>query len=369
MSKEAFRASAPPILLDAFENYIRGIIATSNQEKITRFREAARINPNYTDALLLLGKTYFSDRQYDQAIPWLERLSRNEAAGREASFFLALAAYYQADFFKAQSALNFLVSQMPLLEVYNNLGVVVARRGESRALEYLQKAVDGDPNDPDYYFNLGGAYFRAGDFSNPTRQLREAVALKPSDYDAKALLDAAEAAAKGHSNVAAGAKVPMERMKRNYDESSFRQLALEIQATAEERLSKKDPRTHAQYHVAHGQELLRQGLVLESENEFREAVSLDPQSAEAHSGLARVLEAKQDNAGARAEAASALHLKPSAKPLLVLGGLDLRENRAEAAADSVNRALQMEPSNGSALALKRAIAAKLAEKAQPLPNR
>jgi uncharacterized protein HemY len=53
---------------------------------------------------------------------------------------------------------------------------------------------------------------------------------------------------------------------------------------------------------------------------------------------------------------------------LVLARLDLSDNKMETAAESVNRALQLEPSNGSALALKRAIAAKLAEKAPPLPN-
>ena len=41
----------------------------------------------------------------------------------------------------------------------------------------------------------------------------------------------------------------------------------------------------------------------------------------------------------------------------------------EAAAEDVNRALQLEPSNASALGLKRAVAAKLAEKAEPLPKR
>lgn len=370
ISKEGFKTLAPPIRLDAFENYMRAVIANSPEEKVRRLREALRTTPSYTEALLLLGKTYYSDRQYDQAIPWLERVPRSEPAGREASFLLALSAYYQGDFARAENALNFLVSQMPLLEVYNNLGVVTARRGGARALEYLQKAVDGDPNDPDYRFNLGAAYYRAGNIADASRQLHEALTLKPSDSDAKALLDTviADSSAKVHGTFPTGAKVPFERMKRNYDENSFRQLALEIQGAAEERLSKKDPHTHAQYHVSRGQELLRQGFVLESESEFREAVALDGRSAEAHSGLARVLEAQQDSAGARTEAAAALRLKPFAEPLLVLARLDLRENKADDASKSVDRALQMEPSNGSALALKRSIAAKLAEKAQPLPN-
>ena len=106
----------------------------------------------------------------------------------------------------------------------------------------------------------------------------------------------------------------------------------------------------------------------EAEAEFREAVSLDTSNAEAHSGLARVLESRQDLPGARSEASAALRLRQFAEPLLVLARLDLRDNRTDSASQSVDRALQLEPANGSALALKRAIAAKLAEKAQPLPN-
>jgi Flp pilus assembly protein TadD len=108
--------------------------------------------------------------------------------------------------------------------------------------------------------------------------------------------------------------------------------------------------------------------VSEAENEFREAISLDANNADAHAGLARALESKPDHIAARAEANTALRLRPFAEPLLVLARLDLSDNKMETAAESVNRALQLEPSNGSALALKRAIAAKLAEKAPPLPN-
>jgi len=224
--------------------------------------------------------------------------------------------------------------------------------------------------DADYRFNLAVACYRAGDIAAATGHLREALALKPGDSDAKSLLDSIAAehlpGCRMHGNAGAEARIPPDRMKRNYDESLFRQLALEIQAAAKQRFAGKDPHTHARYHVTHAQELFGQGFLQESENEFREALSLDNKNAEANSGPARVLEAKRDATGARAAAAAALRLRPLAD--LVIGRLDLRENKAEAAAESVNRALRIEPSNGSALALKRAIAAKLAEKAQPLPN-
>jgi predicted Zn-dependent protease len=52
----------------------------------------------------------------------------------------------------------------------------------------------------------------------------------------------------------------------------------------------------------------------------------------------------------------------------VLARLDLSENKVEAASQGVDRVLQLDPANGPAVALKRAIAAKLAQKAQPLLN-
>jgi tetratricopeptide (TPR) repeat protein/TolB-like protein len=371
VSHDAFKAAAPPIRLDAFENYIRGILGTMPQDKIRRFREAVRLSPNYTAALLQLGKSYYSEHQYEQAIATLEKIPSGDSIAREASFYLGLAAYYHGDLAKSQNAFRALASQLPLMEVYNNLGVVSARRGDKGALEYFQKAVQTDPNDPDYRFNLAVSYFRAADQPNAARQVREALNLRPNDSEAKSFLDLVTGlptirAAQTLPSPRPG--IPLERIKRNYDESSFRQLVLEIEAEAETRLAKTDRRTHARFHVTRGHELLGQGFVTEAENEFREAISLDPNNADAHAGLARALESKPDPIAARAEANTALRLRPFAEPLLVLARLDLSDNKMETAAESVNRALQLEPLNGSALALKRAIAAKLAEKAPPLPN-
>jgi Flp pilus assembly protein TadD len=57
-----------------------------------------------------------------------------------------------------------------------------------------------------------------------------------------------------------------------------------------------------------------------------------------------------------------------AEPLLVLARLDLRDNNLESASAHLDSALRLEPMNGQAQSLKRSVAAKLAEKAQPLPS-
>jgi len=224
--------------------------------------------------------------------------------------------------------------------------------------------VQADSRDPDYNFNLAVALAQTGDRDDAIHFLKEYLLVRPEDIDAHALLSVISESSKAPNP----AKLPVEHMKSNYDENSFRQLFLGVQSAAEERLAKTDPVTHAQFHVSRGQELLAQGFVAEAQKEFREAAALDPASAEAHAGLARTLEFTNEVVAARAEAEAALHIKVFIDPLLLLARLDLRDNKADAAAQSIDRALQLDPANASALTLKRAVAAKLAEKAQPLPN-
>jgi tetratricopeptide (TPR) repeat protein len=365
LDKQAFTSSAQPVRLDALENYVRGIIATTSADQVQHFREAIRLNPSYNEAWLRLGETYFADHQYDPAISAFAQVSPTDARAREANFYLGLSAYYLGDFSRAQSALSFVAARLPLTEVYNNLGVVNGRLGNKRdAVAYFEKAVQADSRDPDYNFNLAVALYQNGDRQDAIHFMKEYLTLQSEDNDAYIFINAVSDASK----VTAQAKTPLERIKPNYDENSFRQLFLGIQAAAEERLAKTDPVSHAQFHVTRGQELLGQGFAAEAQREFREASSLDPANAEAHAGLARTLEAENDVPGARAEAEAALHLKVFVDPLLLLARLDLRDNRADAAAQSVDRALQLDPANPSALTLKQAVAAKLAQKAQPLPN-
>jgi tetratricopeptide (TPR) repeat protein/TolB-like protein len=365
LDRQTFTSTAPPVRLDAFENYIRGILAGTSADKIRYFREAVRFNPAYNEAWLRLGRTYFDDRQYDPAVSAFAQVSPSDPGARESNFYLGLSAYYLGDFSRAESAFNFVAVRLPLPEVYNNLGVATARLSERKqAAALFLKAVEADSNDPDYHFNLAVVLSQTGDRQDAIRHLRECLNLRPEDAEAHSLLDALSDGSKPNTQ----ARAPLERIKPNYDENSFRQLFLGIQAAAEERLAKTDPVSHAQFHVSRGQELLAQGFAAEAQKEFREALTLDPANPEAHAGLARTLEADNDIAGARAEAEAALHLKVFIDPLLLLARLDLRDNRADAAAQSVDRALQLDPANALALSLKRAVAAKLAQKAQPLPN-
>jgi tetratricopeptide (TPR) repeat protein len=356
-SKSEFQAQFSPIRLDALENYIRGVLASNQQERIKRFKEAIRLEPKHTLAMLQLGKTYYGGREYEPAVNWFSKIPAEDRSANEAQFYLGLAAIYSGQLDRAEAAFRFLAARLPLTEVYNNLGVVAARRGEKHARTYFEKSIQTDPNDPDYHFNLAVELNREGDSATAMRELRESLTFRP-DAEAKSFLDALSSGTKPLENL------PQLRIKRNYDESSFRQLATEIENNNELKLQKASPEIHAAFHAQRGQQLLDQGLVSEAEREFRQAVILDPTNAEAHSGLARVLESSQDGRGARNEARVSIRLKPTADAYLVLARLDLAENNLTAAEQDVAHALVIDPANPAATTLKQDIATALSRKPQ-----
>ena len=371
LTREQFMKASAPIRIDAFEAYIRGILATDHQQKVRYFREAVKLNPSYTLAMLQLGKTYYDNHEYEAAASWFARVPKDDPVAGQASFLLGMSEYYRGNFEKAFSAFNYLATRLPLSEVYNNLGVVDARRGKrAAAVEYFSKALKADPNDADYQFNLAVALFKNGDNSGAARQLRDELQRRPSDGEAKSLLDlisrgvtapatpGAPSATSSALLPAAQPRIPSERIKRNYDETSYRQLEMEIHNLAEARLAKTDRPTHAAYHVEQGKELVAKNMPEQAESEFREAISLDYGNPIAHAQLAIILEKKGDAANAWSEAQTSVRLQPNVDALLVLARLDLKNNQVQSAASEVDRALVLEPANASALALKRDIAAK-----------
>ena len=371
ISRKEYLASLSTVRLDAFENYIRGSIAGDLADKVKHFKEAIRLNPAYYDAMLRLGRAYYDAHDYDAAAVWLGRVPRSESMASEANFYLGLASYYAGNYERAEDAFRFVSTKVPLLEVYNDLGVVIARRGGKGALELFQRVAQADTRDPDYRFNLAVSLYRNGNNAAATRQLKEALQLRPQDSEAQALLTRISSGAPYSATSPADSisRPPLERVKSNYDESSYRQLALEIQNAQERRYSGMTPEQHAAAHIANGNNLLNQNLDDQAADEFREAILLDPTQPGAHIGLATVLERENQLAEARDEAVAASRLQPSAAAFVLLSRIQMKENNLQGARETVEKALKLEPENTEANALSRAIAAQLAEKAQPLPQR
>ena len=366
--KDKYVASVAPVRLDSLEYYVRGMLATTNEDKVQRYREAVRLNPSYAAAWLELGKAYYAERAYEPAIAALGQVPHSSSAAREANFYLGLAAFAHGDFAKAQTGFEFVAARLPLAEIYNNLGAVAARRGQKKAASYFEKAIQNDPSDPDYHFNMAVTLNLAGDRAGAARELRTALDHRPNDTEAKSLLESITPAAGGIVPSGATTKAPEERIKRNYEEDTFRQMTTQMGSWAEERFARSDPRTHARYHIELGKELMAHGFNTEAESEFRHAAVVDPSSAAPLNALAENYEASGDDRQARDQAEASLRIRESAEAYLTLARVDLREDRTEAASQSINRALQLEPGSAGGQDLKRTLAAKLAGKAQPLPQ-
>jgi len=363
--KDKYIAGVAALRLDALEHYVRGMLSATAEEKVQHYREAVRLNPDYAPAELELGKTYYAERAYEPAIAALSQIPRSSTVAREANFYLGLAAYAHGDFAKSEAAFEFVAARLPLAEVYNNLGVVAARRGQKKAADYFERAIQNDPSEADYHFNLAATLAQAGDRAGAARELHTALDRRPSDIEAKMLLDNLAPAAGSIVPSSAVSKIPLERIKRNYEEDAFRQMTMQMGSWAEDRFARSDPHAHARFHVELGKELLAHGFSAEAEAEFRHAAAVDPASTEPLTALAEDYEVQGDGGRARAEVEAALRIHESAEAYVILARLDLQENKMEAAAQNINRVLQLEPGNSAGQDLKRTLAAKLAEKAQP----
>jgi tetratricopeptide (TPR) repeat protein len=372
VARSTFVAAGAGIRVDAFENYIRGLVETDPEEQIRHLKEAVRIDPTFAPALLALGKAYFTDQQFELAATTLGRLPLNDPNAREADFDRGLAYFYLGSYVKAEDAFAFVNKQLPLPEVVNNQGVAASRRGLD-ATSFFQQAVAADPNDPDYQFNLAVALSRKKDIAGALRAIGQTIKLRPQDMEAQtfqATLRAGpqhpatpQATASGRVNTAfdptaAADSAPLERIKRTFNEASFRQAAFEMEQMEEARLAVLPPQKQAAALTEAGMRFFNLGLILEAEREFQAALGVDGAHANAHAGLALVREHEGDSNEARAQAQAALQTQPNITAYLVLARLDLAANQKPAAAADVANALKLEPQNSIARGLRQQLESK-----------
>lgn len=367
VAQQTFLAASGQIKLSAFENYIRGITATTPQERIKRLQLAVQEAPSYTAAMLALGKAQYTERDYDHAAATLARIPSTDRRALEANFYLGLARFNTARYADAEKAFSFVANNLPLPEVINNQAVASSRQGHN-ATALFQRAVAADPNDADYHYNLATSLFRSGDFAGAQREVDLTIKLRPNDPEApqlKALIargrqpvTVAANIAKPATSVASpnSAFEPLERIRRTYSEASFRQAAFQIDQMRAARMATLPPAEQAAQYVQLGSDYLAQGLIPEAEREFQSALAASPTSAQAHAGLAQVREQSGDQNAARDEAQASLKLTPNAPAYLVLARLELNANQIAASAADVARALKLDPHNTAALGMKQALA-------------
>src|ERR1700730_1385773 len=188
------------IRLDAFEHYIRGLIANDDEARLRELREAARLEPEWAEPDFALGEAYFTRRDCSSAMPWYARVPTTHERYGESLFSSGVCRLLMNQPDHAEEAFSTLqnllrtsiASGVDFPEVLNNLAIAKARQDKfAAAQEDLRHATSLDPDEGDYPFNLGLIAIRQGDFNGAIGFFREALQREPNIPEDRALLIAA----------------------------------------------------------------------------------------------------------------------------------------------------------------------------------
>ncbi len=183
-----YRSLGMQVRLDAKENYIRGLLARTPEQQEKLLLQASRLDARFTHPLFQLGKLYMDQKEFRKAADVLQKIPDSDSHAREADFLLGLALLQSGDAAGSEKAFQSVANQVPLSEVWNNLGAAQNRQNLPQAVDRFKKALEGDPNDPDYIFNLGYALWKRNDFTAAADRFRAVLARQPDDQMATLLL-------------------------------------------------------------------------------------------------------------------------------------------------------------------------------------
>ena len=221
-SEAGFKTSRQATRIDAMENYIRGLVATTEEQRHRLFAQAARLDPNYSQPRFQLGRWHWERKNYQVAADWLKQVAASDPHYRAATFLLGLSRYQLGDYAGAEEAFAGVAKQIPLNEVFNNLGAAQARRDRPEALDSFRKALEGDESDPVYHFNVGYALWRRGEFDTAADSFRAVLDRKSGDPEATFMLGRCLKRTRARSLETRAEPGP--RLKQDFSETAYLQL-------------------------------------------------------------------------------------------------------------------------------------------------
>jgi tetratricopeptide (TPR) repeat protein len=378
-NQEDFYKRFGEVPLSAFENYVRGRRAVDSKSQLQYFLRAEHIDPAYPRAIFQVGKIYFVQKDYATSQLWLRRITGKDRHFYEAEFYLGLDYYFMKNFDKAASAFNTLLNELPLNEVFNNLAAALSRSGGSKeVVRNYQRAIEGDPGEPDFYFNLGYYYWKARDYAAAARYLRESLQLNPQDAEAAYLLANAlqtlkQADESSHYFLmasrlnpkavswTAASLPPLERVKLNFDALAFRDLKATLDSLQEQKLKNRPQAEQISEHLRRGVEYFDDSKNPDARREFERALALDPRLSQAHGYLGRIHEREGEMEEAIHEWKTELRSANTAMGHSALAHLYYTLNRPKEAGEEIEAALALDPENREAMQLR----ALLQEKPSP----
>lgn len=360
LSREGFRQRVPRLDVSAFESYVRGLVAMSREQQRRYFLQAVRLEPAYTPPAFRLAQLAYEAEDYATAATWFGKIPLHDALGPEARFYLALCHFMQDDYDGAADTMAALAERLPAPAVWNNLAVFASRRGQPEgAAGYFARVLQRNPADADAYFNLGLHHLRQAKWEAAAQALTQCLALNPGDSEARLLyahalerLGQTEAAERERQQAGNGENAPALDLAE--DGFEFDRLHLHFTPTkrGEEVSGRESARArHVAVHIERGRDLLTRGEVEQAQQEFTEAVLLDPASHRGHFFLAEVYRRHGHLEAAVSELKASLWSQETVEARLRLAELYLAQQDPQQAREQVQAALALDPSNTQARAL------------------
>ncbi len=221
-----FLRERPPVRVDAMESYVRGLMSPNPEQKMKLFTQAVKLDDHFSQPNFQLGRIQFQKKDYKGAGAWLAKVTKNDSHYMEANFLLGICRYYEGDFDGAIQQFRMVAAEVPLNEVYNDLGAALSRKDDNAALENFGKALEGDEGDPDYWFNTGYALWKQRQFEQAAQHFRAVLDRSRNDQDATTMLGRClkmEGPRPGDTR-----SEGRERIKTTFEDSAFRQLQAEL---------------------------------------------------------------------------------------------------------------------------------------------
>src|SRR5581483_5379559 len=77
-AEQDYMEHRPRVRLDALESYIRGLLASSPEQRHRLFTQAARIDERFSQPCFQLGKIAWEQKDFKTAATWLPRVSTTD---------------------------------------------------------------------------------------------------------------------------------------------------------------------------------------------------------------------------------------------------------------------------------------------------
>ena len=225
-SFEQFITARKLTRLDAEESYIHGLLAADKDQQQKWFLQAANLDSQFVSPAYELGKVYLERKDARQALKWLQHVPASDARYMDARFRMGVAAYQAGDYNAAVAYFKEVANVIPLHEVYNNLAAAEDQLNLPPAVDDYRRAVEGDPGDTSYLFNLGCALLRRNLFAEAQQKLQAVIDHSPDDSEADELLAQAQ---EHRINSPTAKPLASPRLKASMDSTAFRQLKAMLQ--------------------------------------------------------------------------------------------------------------------------------------------